>query len=338
MTSTHPQAIPGNPAILASPHLRTPPSTLSQFPTHTHTTHSSASNMTRHLQLPRFLLPRGSRSYTTPKLAKPTKYTPPSHSTRVKDPVNYPGFAVKSDPTKRYPNTMPPPETWSHYILTSRKLHFYLSLGILGALAGTVSISNFLNTSPYAEEIEWSWSHPIMSLERFKDAWKKTVEERSKAVAEMRKKKLEDIEKRGEYRKRFGLEETGNEGGFGGFGIKTKEEDRRVQAAVEVQRRLLEQEEKKVNGQGDWVEEELRKLEKVAEDTAGELVEEKRKLVDGILKQEGLSEEEKVKRMLAVVDEQAVSNDGKSSAENVEVKLGEETPVLEEKKKKSSWW
>jgi hypothetical protein len=255
----------------------------------------------------------------------------------VKDPVNYPGFTIKPDPTKRYPNTMPPPETWSHYFLTSRKLHFYLSLGILGALAGTVSVSNFLKTSPFAHEIEWSWSHPIMSLERFKDAWKKTVEERSKLVAEMRKKKLEDVEKRGEYRKRFGLEETGHEGGFGGFGIKTKEEDKRYQATLEVQRRMLEQEEKRGGGQGNWVEEELRRLEKVAEDATGELVEEKRKLVDGILRQEDLSEEEKVKRMLAVVDEQVVSKDGKSSAENVEIKIAGETPVLEEKKK-SRWW
>ncbi|KAF8539990.1 hypothetical protein BDD12DRAFT_735654 [Trichophaea hybrida] len=155
---------------------------------------------------------------------------------------------------------MPPPDTWTHYILTSRRLHFYLSLGILASLAGTVTISNFLRTSPYAGEIQWSWSDPVGSLGKFGKAWKKSVEEESKRTAEMRRRKVEDVEKRGEYRRRHGLEQTGDEGGFGGFGIKTKEVDGRVEGQVLAAKMVLEKE----GGKEGWVEEELGRVEEEA--------------------------------------------------------------------------
>jgi hypothetical protein len=163
---------------------------------------------------------------SAPRLVKPTKFTPPSHpSRRVSDPINYPGPPVNSSPTKHYPETMPPPESWAYWALTNRRLHFYLSLSILFVLAGTVSINNFLTNNPFGRMVEWDWSHPGKTMRNFVIAWQLSIEAESARVKEARKRLVEEVEKRGEYRKAHGLEQVGNEGGFGGWSVKSKEED-----------------------------------------------------------------------------------------------------------------
>jgi hypothetical protein len=151
---------------------------------------------------------------------------------------------------------MPPPNTWSHWFLSNRQLHFYLSLSILAALAGTVTVNNFLRTSPYATEIAWDWGQPVASGRRFAQAWRKSVEAESARIKELRSRMMEDVEKRGEFRKAHGLEE---EGGFGGWGVKKGLEDGRARGDVLVQ---MAKEGKQGVGQSEaWVEEELRKAD-----------------------------------------------------------------------------
>lgn len=163
---------------------------------------------------------------------------------------------------------MPPPDTWAHYFLTSRRLHFYLSLGILASLAGTVSISNFLATAPEAQDFEWKWADPAGSLGSFSAAWKASVEAESRRTAEMRRKKVEDMEKRGEYRRAHGLDQPSKEGmfsGFGRFSVKRPEEDKRAEGQLLVARAVLDKEAAQKGGKaGGWVGDEMRKLEEEA--------------------------------------------------------------------------
>ncbi|KAI5847343.1 hypothetical protein DFP73DRAFT_377030 [Morchella snyderi] len=204
--------------------------------------------------LPTTTLPLRRHASTPPKvLAKPSKYTPPSHPsvTRPRDPLNYPGPPQPPrDPTRRYPNTMPPPNTLAHTLLTSRVLHFYISMGILITLAATVSIRNFLATSPFAANVRWEWMHPYESMRMFLVAVREHTEDQSRRVAEMRRRKVEDVELRGEFRKAHGLEKTGNEGGFGGWGVKKSGREPVAPAAQE--------------SKGDWVEEQIMRAEEEA--------------------------------------------------------------------------
>ncbi|KAI5855996.1 hypothetical protein BZA05DRAFT_390283 [Tricharina praecox] len=213
------------------------------------------------------------RSYASNRLAKPTKFTPPSHPSRrpLKDPVHYPGPPLPTSATpKFYPETLPPPNTLSHRLLTSRRLHFYLSLGILSLLAGSVTLSNFVRTSPHAREIEWSWSAPGQGVRQLVGAWRTSVDEETRRVSEKRRRALEDVEKRGEYRKHHGLEETGDQGGFGGFGLKKK-------AATPELAELEGLEGAGGQGKEQWVEEELAKLEREAVGVVLPVREEKKK-------------------------------------------------------------
>ncbi|KAF8454440.1 hypothetical protein BDZ91DRAFT_801748 [Kalaharituber pfeilii] len=115
---------------------------------------------------------------------------------------------------------MPPPGTWAHWFLTNRALHFYFSLSILFSLAGIASVMNFMKTSPYAGLVRWEFSHPIDGVRSFWDALRMHWENESRLAVEKRKKMLEEVEKRGVYRKAHGLEETGEAGRFGGWGLR----------------------------------------------------------------------------------------------------------------------
>lgn len=88
------------------------------------------------------------------------------------------------------------------------------------------------------------------------------MEEQSRRVGEMRRKTVEDVEKRGRYRKAHGLEQTGEEGGFGGWGVK---EDSGNVAAVAVDT------DSPTGGQGSWVDGELKKIEEEAEKAASQM-------------------------------------------------------------------
>ncbi|KAL7271888.1 hypothetical protein RUND412_005330 [Rhizina undulata] len=215
--------------------------------------------------LPRSTAPALPRFYSstpgnTPKLAKPTKFTPPSHPPslpRNRAPVNYPGPPPTRDPaTAQYPNTMPPPESWTYWFLTNRRLHFYLSLSILFSMAAFAGVVNFLKTSPYANMVSWSWTSPISSVGTFMRAYKLHAEDESKRIAEIRRKKVEDVEKRGEFRRAHGLERTGEEGGFGGWGVKKSGREPVAEPNMDLT--------SPTGGRGGWIGDEIRNIEEEA--------------------------------------------------------------------------
>ena len=103
--------------------------------------------------LPRYLLPRGipnrsshliRHASSTPTknaskgprvLAKPTKYTPPSHPARLPRaaPTNFPGpplsaKEIAAQKTKQYPHMMPAEGTFMRWFLTNRSIHIYITL------------------------------------------------------------------------------------------------------------------------------------------------------------------------------------------------------------------
>lgn len=58
------------------------------------------------------------------------------------------------------------------------------------------------------------WQHPIISLRTTYEVWKLTALHNSAVTGEKRKKKVDDVVKRSEYRKAHGLEQ---QGGFGNW-------------------------------------------------------------------------------------------------------------------------
>lgn len=91
------------------------------------------------------------------------------------------------------------------------------SQGTLASLAIFVATENFKSTTPFADmlpERSDYWEHPIVSLHTTYDVWRLTQIHNSAIVAEKRKKNVDDVVKRAEYRKAHGLE---NQGGFGNW-------------------------------------------------------------------------------------------------------------------------
>ena len=84
-------------------------------------------------------------------------------------------------------------------------------------------MTNFLRTSPFAHLVYWDWAHPMAGMASLVDAVKMHMEEGSRQAQEKRKWKLDDLEKRAEYRKAHGLEKEGSEGGFGGWSFRREE-------------------------------------------------------------------------------------------------------------------
>ncbi|KAI5799940.1 hypothetical protein EDC01DRAFT_703638 [Geopyxis carbonaria] len=215
--------------------------------------------------LPRTHVRLASSSASTPpkaRLAKPTKFTPPSHPSRRPAGPIYHGPTHTPDETKHYPHTLPPPNTWAHWFLTNRRLHFYLSLGILASLASVVSVTNFLATNPHAASVFWRWNDPVGSVRSLLLAWRDSTEAESARVKAMRRKMVEDVEKRGEYRKAHGLEtEESGEGALGGWRLRRGMEDPKVRAnAMMEEAKRVGAGEAAVPADG-WVEEELRRAE-----------------------------------------------------------------------------
>ncbi|PWW73306.1 hypothetical protein C7212DRAFT_359464 [Tuber magnatum] len=194
---------------------------------------------------------------------------------------------------------MPPPNTWSYYFLTSRILHFYISISVLVVLGSWASVTNFLRTTERGREVEGelSWSQPLDSVKRFWAAYRLHTHERSLLVAEMRRRKVEDADKRSVYRRAHGLEQA-REGRFSGQEVKLgaeREERGVVRRALDV---VARRKGNPAGGEGGWVEEEIRKVE--------------------------------------VEVEEAVSGAGTAAAavEGVAVP----TQEVKEEKKKGSWW
>ncbi|KAL1620189.1 hypothetical protein SLS56_009780 [Neofusicoccum ribis] len=166
------------------------------------------------------------RSYASPSkdgkprvLEKPDKFRPPSHPAKLPSRRQKPQYTygprltaeeMAAQRTKKYPNMMPPEGSFMHWFLTNRMLHVYVSLAVLFSLAGYTFLMNFLTTTPYRDLLPARsdlLSHPLRSLHQFGQVYKMHAEHVSAETAEKRRRKVEDVDKRAEYRRAHGLEE-----------------------------------------------------------------------------------------------------------------------------------
>ncbi|KAF3766230.1 hypothetical protein M406DRAFT_356243 [Cryphonectria parasitica EP155] len=164
-------------------------------------------------------------------LEKPARFNPPSHGARLPSkksrPQQHYGGDLSADDAaaqrrRDYPGMMAPQGTWAHWFWGSRWLHLCITTGTLFSLAVYTYSENFKATSPFAEMLPSGadfWQHPIISLRTAHEVWKLTTLHNSAVVADKRKKKVDDVAKRSEYRKAHGLEQKG------GFGNWTARED-----------------------------------------------------------------------------------------------------------------
>lgn len=176
-------------------------------------------------------------------LAQPDKFRPPSHPARrvlqtrdgkpvVREPYNYPGPPLSAkekeeQQTKQYPNMFPPEGTVMHKFLTTRWIHAWIAMvcslslssyiqnvmlivqGVLVSLATFTFMENFKRTSPFAHLMPgWSGllSHPINTISQAVSVWKMHVQHNSVLAREKRHKRIDDAEKRRQYRVAHGLE------------------------------------------------------------------------------------------------------------------------------------
>ncbi|KAH9843400.1 hypothetical protein Tdes44962_MAKER07407 [Teratosphaeria destructans] len=160
-------------------------------------------------------------STTPPKprvLAKPERFNPPSHPSRIRSrQPKYYGPTLSEEQkraqrTKRYPHMMPPEGTLMHSFLTNRSIHLYFSLSVLVSLAFFIWLQDFLHNTPYRDLLppnNMIFAHPFTFFSRWWEVYTMHVQYISAQTAEKRKQKLDDAEKRKEYRKAHGIETKG---------------------------------------------------------------------------------------------------------------------------------
>jgi len=126
---------------------------------------------------------------------------------------------------------------------------------------------NFLRTTERGREVEGelSWSQPLDSVKRFWEAYRLHAHERSLLVAEVRRRKVEDVDKRGVYRRAHGLEKAREDGGRGRWGVKLGAEQEEMSRALKGLDTAAGVEESPTGGKGGWVEEEIRRAEEEVE-------------------------------------------------------------------------
>ncbi|KAK6197737.1 hypothetical protein LQW54_010641 [Pestalotiopsis sp. IQ-011] len=166
--------------------------------------------------------PAASRKAVTPDpskplvLEKPERFNPPSHGARLprSTPRHQYGGAptaeeIQAQKTKDYPGLPPPPTTWSHWFINNRHIHMFITLGTLVSLAAYTFAAKFNATSPYAHMIpaisEFP-SHPIDYIGTCFHVLRLHEEHISAVTAEKRRRKVDDVAKRNEYRKAHGLD------------------------------------------------------------------------------------------------------------------------------------
>ncbi|KAH8678060.1 hypothetical protein BX600DRAFT_507039 [Xylariales sp. PMI_506] len=148
-------------------------------------------------------------------LEKPERFNPPSHGSRLprSTPKHYGGALtseeVQAQKTKEYPGLPPPETTWAHWFLNSKTLHMLIALTTLFSLAFYTFALRFNATSPFAHmvpPISEFPSHPIEYIRTCLEVLRLHEEHESAITAEKRRKKVEDVAKRNEYRKAHGLD------------------------------------------------------------------------------------------------------------------------------------
>ncbi|KAF2763731.1 hypothetical protein EJ03DRAFT_57829 [Teratosphaeria nubilosa] len=172
-------------------------------------------------QLQQCLISIRHASTTPPKprvLAKPERFNPPSHPSRIRSrQPKYYGPALseeqkRAQQTKQYPHMMPPEGTFMHSFLTNRSIHLYFSLSVLVSLAFFIWLQDFLHNTPYRDLLppnNMIFAHPFTFFSRWWEVYAMHVQYISAQTAEKRKQKLDDAEKRKEYRKAHGIETKG---------------------------------------------------------------------------------------------------------------------------------
>ncbi|KAI1287214.1 hypothetical protein F5Y03DRAFT_124050 [Xylaria venustula] len=148
-------------------------------------------------------------------LEKPERFNPPSHGSRLprSTPRHYGGAMtaeeVQAQSRKSYPGLPPPPDTWSHWFINNRGIHMFITLGTLTSLAMYTFAMNFKAKSPFADMIppiaEFP-RHPFQYIGVCLDVLRLHEEHESAQTAEKRRRMVEDVAKRDEYRKAHGLE------------------------------------------------------------------------------------------------------------------------------------
>ncbi|KAI9934990.1 hypothetical protein ASPWEDRAFT_31335 [Aspergillus wentii DTO 134E9] len=157
-------------------------------------------------------------------LEKPDKFRPPSHPARrvvqtrngkiTPGPMNYgPRLSEKEKEEQKrreYPNMFPPEGTVMFKFLTSRWIHIWIAMSVLTTLATFTFTTNFKRTSPFAHLLPaWSdlLSSPFSTISQALSVYRMHVQHTSMQTREKRHKRVEDAEKRRQYRVAHGLEE-----------------------------------------------------------------------------------------------------------------------------------
>ncbi|KAK4190012.1 hypothetical protein QBC35DRAFT_491767 [Podospora australis] len=180
--------------------------------------HPSSASTTTQNQIITRRLASTKPSPTGPRvLEKPERFNPPSHGSRLPKkqiPRHYGGDLSEAERTvqaqRDYPMTMPAKGTWAHWFLHSRWIHLVITMGSLASLAIYTMILNFKSTSPFAdmlpsyEDLLW---HPIDSTRMAIEVIQLTESHKTRRIQEKRKRAIEDVQKRAEYRKAHGLPE-----------------------------------------------------------------------------------------------------------------------------------
>ncbi|PLB55700.1 hypothetical protein P170DRAFT_400033 [Aspergillus steynii IBT 23096] len=167
-------------------------------------------------------------------LEKPDKFRPPSHPARRvmqtrngrivnPNPVNYgPRLSEaekQAQKEKQYPNMFPPEGTVMHRFLTNRWIHIWIAMGVLTSLATFTFTETFKRRSPFAHLLP-SWSglvwHPIDTISQALSVYRMDVQHNSLETRQKRQRRVEDAEKRRQYRVAHGMEEPSAEDKEGG--------------------------------------------------------------------------------------------------------------------------
>ncbi|KAI9738494.1 MAG: hypothetical protein M1818_005391 [Claussenomyces sp. TS43310] len=158
-------------------------------------------------------------------LEKPTKFTPPSHGSKLrKAGPRYPGPDLSQEElhtqkTKNYPHMMPAEGTFLHWFLTNRGIHVWITLGTLFSLATFTFITNFRQTSKFGDMLPPAsdlFYHPVAFTRSCMDILKLHTAAVSAETAQRRQRSMDDVAKRGTFRKAHGLETDS----FGGWTAK----------------------------------------------------------------------------------------------------------------------
>ncbi|KAK7978290.1 hypothetical protein PG988_005780 [Apiospora saccharicola] len=186
-------------------------------------------------------------SASKPVAPEPVAKAPPAAATRKpatanpSKPIHYGGALgaeeLTAQKTKEYPGLPPPPNTWSHWFIHNKHIHMFITLGALMSLGAYTFTARFNANSPFADMIppigEFP-KQPINYIRTCVEVLKLHEEHESAQTADKRRRRIEDVQKRNEYRKAHGLPIANGIESWTGTGkaAKPAEEEGAVVAAI----------------------------------------------------------------------------------------------------------